>query len=206
MRELITERDASKESSDKFPLVSNEYRIVSCDLTNSKRLFELLLKECEIDPTIPTLFISECVLVYIDPDSSGNIIESIAKTFPFASFVTYEQINPDDAFGEQMMSNLKRRGCELKGIQAHPDLPSQQSRFLSRGWTNVKALDMKQIYYEILSKKDRARIEKLEIFDEFEEFFLIMQHYSFTLATMNNVNEKVTLDPEGDVDELIITE
>jgi tRNA wybutosine-synthesizing protein 4 len=202
LSQYITNRNESKESPEKFPLVSDGYRILSCDLTDSKRLFDLLLNECEIDLNLPTLFISECVLVYVDPESSGNIIEWIAKCFPLASFITYEQINPYDAFGEQMMSNLKRRGCELKGIQAHPDLPSQESRFLSRGWTNVKALDMKRIYYEILSKKDRARIEKLEIFDEFEEFFLIMQHYSFTLATMNTVHEKLTLDPEGDADEL----
>jgi len=172
-------------------------------LTDAARLEKLLLSEtCGLDPKIPTLFMSECVLVYVDPDSSGNLIEWIAKTFTAAAFITYEQINPYDAFGEQMMSNLKRRGCELKGISAHPDLPSQEKRFKSRGWTDVHAVDMKNVYYEILSKKDRARAEKLEIFDEFEEFFLIMQHYSFTLAMMNEITGRISLSPEGDEDEL----
>lgn len=200
---LIWNRNPGAESDDAFPLVSDGYCVISCDLTDTSRLEKLLLSPtCGLDPTLPTLFLSECVLVYIDPEASGNLIEWIAKSFRLAAFVTYEQINPYDAFGEQMMSNLKRRGCELKGISAHPDLPSQERRFLSRGWTDVHAVDMKTVYYELLSKKDRARAEKLEIFDEFEEFFLIMQHYSFTLATMNDVKDKISLVPEGDLDEL----
>ena len=199
---LLINRNEQQESPEACTLVADGYRVVSCDLTDTKRVEELLIELCGLDPTLPTLFLSECVLVYIEPESSGKLIHWIADTFSLAAFVTYEQINPDDPFGEQMMSNLKRRGCELKGIRAHPDLPSQEERFLSRGWTSVHAVDMKNVYYELLSKKDRARVEKLEIFDEFEEFFLIMQHYSFTLATMNDVKDKVKLDPEGDTDEL----
>ena len=203
MNVLLTNRNENLENKE-VPLYSENYRIISCDLTNSTRLSELLLGKCEINPMLPTLFLSECVLVYIDPESSGDIIAWVAKLFPFGHFLTYEQINPNDPFGEQMMSNLRRRGCELKGIQAHPDLPSQEKRFLSRGWKLVKTLDMKTFYYEILSKKDRARAEKLEIFDEFEEFFLIMQHYALTLASMNVDIRMLDLKSEGDEDELAV--
>ena len=37
-------------------------------------------------------------------------------------------INPFDTFGEQMLSNLSERGCDLYGIEACPSLETQISR------------------------------------------------------------------------------
>lgn len=178
---LLQPRDSLKESEE-VRIHTPEYRVVTCDLADASQVERVLAEH--LDPSLPTMFLSECVLVYVDPEASGQVIELVANKFPQAHFLTYEQINPYDPFGAQMMANLKRRGCELKGISAHPDLPSQERRFLSRGWTTVSAMDMKSLYYQVLAQSDRERIEKLEIFDEFEEFFLIMQHYSITLAKM----------------------
>ena len=41
---------------------------------------------------------------------------------------------------------------------------------------------MKTVFYELLPKSELRRIERIEIFDEFEEFHLMMQHYALTLA------------------------
>ena len=57
---------------------------------------------------MPTLFISECVLVYMPGEDSGRVIEWAASIFTGgAVFMTYEQIRPDDAFGRTMMANLE---------------------------------------------------------------------------------------------------
>lgn len=179
LNKLTSARDECKEDEHVL-FYTNEYRVLACDLTDLELFTKLMTNH--VDFTKPTLFVSECVLVYVDPEASGRLIEYVAKSFACPAFVTYEQILPHDAFGEQMMTNLKRRGCELKGIAAHPDIPSQEKRFLSRGWDRVQAVDMRTVYYNVVSKTDRLRAEKLEIFDEFEEFFLIMQHYAMTLA------------------------
>lgn len=133
--------------------------------------------------------------MYVEPESSAQVMSTISRLFPTSFLVTYEQINPHDAFGQQMVRNLKSRGCALVGLEAHPDLESQERRFAQNGFPKVETRDMKTVYYEVLSPRERARVEKLELFDEFEEFFLIMQHYAFTLgATVEAVG--MDLSPE----------
>ncbi|GAV90129.1 hypothetical protein CFOL_v3_33538 [Cephalotus follicularis] len=56
---------------------------------------------------MPTFIIAECVLIYLDPDSSRAIVGWASKKFATAIFFLYEQIYPYDAFGEQMIKNLE---------------------------------------------------------------------------------------------------
>ncbi len=55
------------------------------------------------------MFLSECVLVYLEPEESGGVIAWAAANFKEAIFLTYEQIHPHDAFGEVMMEHLRVR-------------------------------------------------------------------------------------------------
>jgi tRNA wybutosine-synthesizing protein 4 len=157
------------------------YRLIECDLTDLSTFTNRLIKT-GIDPSLPTLFVSECVLVYVTPQASGELIAWAGNTFSKSAFCTYEQILPDDAFGSMMIRNLKSRGIELVGIHGHPTLLSQIERFKNRSWKRVEAFDMLNVYHKLLSPTELKRIEKLEIFDEFEEFHLMMAHYAFTLA------------------------
>jgi tRNA wybutosine-synthesizing protein 4 len=52
------------------------------------------------------LWISECVLIYLETDKSDAIIKWCAE-FVNSSFWLYEQINPDDPFGRMMVDNLQ---------------------------------------------------------------------------------------------------
>jgi len=166
-------------------LDSAGYKVFPMDLTQDVSAIErALVQNCGVDLALPTLFVSECVLVYVDPVYSARLIEW-AGALPKAAFVTYEQILPDDMFGKTMLHNLKSRGLELKGIVAHPTLEAQTERFKSRGWAHVDAMDLKHVYYSLLPAADRARVERLEIFDEFEEFHLMMTHYSLCVAFQN---------------------
>lgn len=42
--------------------------------------------------SLPTFIIAECVLIYIDPDSSRAIVGWASKTFSTAVFFLYEQV------------------------------------------------------------------------------------------------------------------
>lgn len=66
-----------------------------------------------LDKSLPTLFLSECVLIYLDTEVGDSIVCK-ASSFPLASFVTYEQIMPDDPFGKTMLSNLKVARRDLR--------------------------------------------------------------------------------------------
>lgn len=41
---------------------------------------------------LPTLLLSECVLVYMTPSQSSNLIHWAAETFHTAMFISYEQV------------------------------------------------------------------------------------------------------------------
>ena len=72
-----------------------------------------------IDPSLPTLIISECCLVYLSPAAADAVTYYFTKHFFQPStplgMVLYEPINPDDAFGRLwcQISRLEELFCRL---------------------------------------------------------------------------------------------
>ena len=63
---------------------------------------------------------------------------------------------------------------------------------------------MNQVYYQYLDSKDVSRIQRLELFDELEEWHLIQGHYCIAVAIndMDDVvdnNNNVSYDDEGNL-------
>ena len=50
------------------------------------------------------------------------------------------------------------------------------------GMTFAECYNMSDVYTKKLDHKERLRIEKLEIFDEFEEWELLQKHYCLCLG------------------------
>eukprot|EP00759_Apiculatamorpha_spiralis_P005001 PhF_6_TR12992/c0_g1_i1/m.20553 len=79
---------------------------IGCDITQVQETFESILRIPNISKDVPTLFICECVLVYLDPAHSDALITTAHQTFPNSCFVTYDAIRGDDAFGTRMCESL----------------------------------------------------------------------------------------------------
>ncbi|KAM9715833.1 leucine carboxyl methyltransferase 1 isoform 2-T2 [Menidia menidia] len=136
---------------------------------------------------LPTLLLSECVMVYMTPLQSSNLAHWAAETFHTAMFINYEQVNMGDRFGQVMIENLQRRQCTLAGVESCQSLDSQKERFLRTGWEHADALDMITVY-SMLPQDDVARIESLEFLDERELLQQLLQHYSICWATKDKLN------------------
>ncbi len=52
----------------------------------------------------------------------------------------------------------------------------------SNAWSSASCTDMDTIYKAHLDPADKKRIEALEMFDEFEEWVMIQEHYCITVA------------------------
>jgi tRNA wybutosine-synthesizing protein 4 len=50
------------------------------------------------------------------------------------------------------------------------------------GMTDAECYSMSVVYSSKLDAGERLRIEKLEIFDEFEEWYLLQSHYCLCLG------------------------
>ncbi len=123
-------------------------------------------------------------------------MKTLSELFENLSFLIYEMTNPTDPFGKMMVTNIEvlnknqynqQRGCKLLGLKECKSLEDQRKRLEDIGMTSVEAFTMLDVYNKYVDVEERKRIEKLEIFDEFEQWNLIQSHYCLCLGTKFNV-------------------
>lgn len=163
-------------------------KLVGCDLRDTDTLKRLLQdSNISFSPVSPTLFITECVLVYMSSEHSSALIslfseDLLAPSTP-ALWISYDMVHPEDTYGKMMLKNLRRAGFLLPGFESCPNPEAQCQRFLSHStWTEAHSQDMLFIYRNILDEEDKERINHLEIMDEVEEWNMLMEHYTLTIA------------------------
>ncbi|KAJ3214729.1 Leucine carboxyl methyltransferase 1 [Dinochytrium kinnereticum] len=177
-----------------------EYSLLSGDLRQWESSLVPKLESVGFSKSAPTLYLSECVLVYMEEEFINTILSWCARTTVASFFITYEQIRPDDAFGKTMIENLKvlqtvkswkflttlkLRNISLPGLESCPSLESHVARFEANGWTNEggsTAVTMSDAYDIYLGPEEKARVAKLEIFDEVEEWRMMGDHYCMSWA------------------------
>ncbi len=193
-----------QQQQPRLGLVSSHYALLCADVGAAPSELERLLASLPgFSFERPTLLVSECVLCYVAPERSEALLRwSVGAFKAGVAVATYEQVLPGDAFGRTMVEHFARRGCPLLSISRYPDLASQRARLAQAGFSRVEVVDMNDVYYQCLDERERARVEQLEIFDEFEEFHLMQAHYCIAVG-VSDVNEghlsRVRLEPEGGV-------
>ncbi|CEG39655.1 leucine carboxyl [Plasmopara halstedii] len=158
------------------------YHLLPCDLRDLDAT-TAKMEMAGIDHSVPTLFVSECVLIYMEAKFSTQFVVWARSFFDDVSFALYEQILPNDAFGKVMMANIDARGCNLLSIYDYPTIEAQITRFTSNKYEVAQCWDMNKVYYHYLDPSERVRRERLEIFDELEEFHMLQAHYCVVVAS-----------------------
>lgn len=72
-------------------LHAGNYHVVGVDLRNLVEV-QQKLAQSEISFELPTVFIAECVLVYIETSLVKQLLTWIVSAFPTAFFINYEQV------------------------------------------------------------------------------------------------------------------
>lgn len=159
------------------------HTFISQDLRNAQAV-SANLTESGFDPTLPTLVLSECVLVYMGKDATLALATELGQIMQSdALWLTYDMITPNDVYGKNMIRNLQNVGFEIPGLKDFPTLEDQKDRFLLTGWSDSHSCNMRFYYDKLLPQESKERISKLEILDEVEEWNMLMEHYSLTIAT-----------------------
>ncbi|XP_048576102.1 leucine carboxyl methyltransferase 1 isoform X2 [Nematostella vectensis] len=178
LKEVFTAEDNL--TIDPNEVHSKSYHLIASDLRDLSAL-DTKFTEIGLDRDLPTLFLVECVFVYMKPEHSAALIDWTGRNFNTAIFINFEQVNMQDRFGQVMIENLKCRECTLVGALACPDIESQKQRYLSHGWQDARAFTMAEVYKN-LPRDDVMRIEKLEFLDEVDLLLQLLSHYCISWA------------------------
>ena len=184
------------------------------DMRNTKLLEAFLKAIPEFSESCPTFLLSEVVLTYMAVNSCNGLIQWISEVLQNCVLCAYEQINPFDGFGQVMCSHFKKLGSPLKCILRYPTEKDQITRYkqavsfnflsnlsfvystystnYSKGFTNCYTVKASDFYRDIIQDKEKARIEKLELFDEYEAWHLKCTHYTLLSAVKGEFCDRIT--------------
>ncbi len=191
------ERDGSELRS------TSGYNLVSADLRDAEEIKEILT-EARVDWQLPTLFVTEVALSYLngekcekalrlcatfdgDSSSSNNGSKNRNKVVANRAIVSYEAMRLNDEFGRRMCRNVReQRGTPFLALEeengSRVDCASVEAMFLRCGFDSAKCRKMTECQDVLLSREEIYRAERLEMLDEREEFNLIQSHYGVSIA------------------------
>lgn len=175
-------------------IVTNRYKMVPADFNNLDGV-NSLISSYKLSREQPTLFLSECALVYLDVEKSNDVIQ-FASTMSNAPscFVYWEQARTDDKFGKLLLQRFKDLGSELFVSTSYPTIESQMRRYKDLGWKEVSIMDMNTFYNSLISDDEKKRIKKLECLDEVEEMVMVCSHFVIGVCATQPERCKILFD------------
>jgi tRNA wybutosine-synthesizing protein 4 len=104
-----------------------------------------------------------------------------------ARFCLIEQVLPDgpeNPFADTMLRHFDKLSTPLRCVHKYPLIKDQQQRFRDAGWPLAIAHDLWKLWRipEFLTANQRAALNTIEPFDEWEEFALFASHYFLLFA------------------------
>lgn len=159
----------------------NRLVLLACDLNDSAKFKRDLLAHPAFDPSKPTLFVAECLLMYLSREAGDALISVAAEAITAAavpvSFVAFDPVVSDDPFSHVMLQNLEARGVYESNLCS---VEAFQERF-KRHFSQVRCLKMLQLEGELDAEQERLLRQKAGL-DEYEEWTLMANHYCFLSA------------------------
>lgn len=172
---IFIEHDWSESSS--LSLVAHDLRDDHCQLLR-------LLSAAGFTQEQPTLFIMECVQMYLPEASSRVLLKGLVEIAPNSCLALYEPILGNDSFGRVMESNLMTAGVvdEETCLAKTRTLKQLTVKLSEAGFVRWTGCDMWSAYETVVSPEIRAKANACEFLDELEEWILIMRHYCLLVA------------------------
>lgn len=97
-----------------------------------------------------------------------------------------------------MMNHFHKLQAPLHSIHKYPSLRMQEDRFTSKGWLSASARSLWEVWNDnsFLSASQRMDLDKVEPFDEWEEFALFASHYFLLTASTSDKEGRETTKVE----------
>jgi tRNA wybutosine-synthesizing protein 4 len=91
---------------------------------------------------------------------------------------------PNHPFAQKMLKHFENLQTPLQSVRHYQDLASQESRFLSAGWSSAYAHSLWDLWNDstFIAPPQKAALSAIEPFDEWEDFALFASHYFLLIA------------------------
>ncbi|OQO09589.1 hypothetical protein B0A48_04991 [Cryoendolithus antarcticus] len=187
---------------------STNYAAIGCDLRNLDLLTLVLQNHLQIeDCSVAILFVAEVSVAYMTRDASQAVLEWAAR-YSDVRFCLLEQHLPDGAdhpFAQTMLRHFEKLHTPLHAIGTMDEM---KQRFMNAGWL-ARKVDIKPLWDlwsdpDFLTADQRRALDKIEPFDEWEEFALFGSHYFLLVArktdedpsdVQSDLSSRPTADP-----------
>ncbi|KAJ4153285.1 hypothetical protein LMH87_009780 [Akanthomyces muscarius] len=172
--------EVSKSDKDLVLLKSEKYCQIGCDLRELEALRQVLDTLVDLS-NCPVLFVAEVSVTYMDTESADNLLKW-ASSVGKAEFCLLEQLLPygrSHPFAQTMLKHFDKLKTPPRSVGHYPTVGDQCERFKSRGWSSVRIWDLWDAWCcgEFVNAQQRASLDDVEPFDEWEEFILFARHY-----------------------------
>ncbi|KAK3109236.1 tRNA methyltransferase ppm2, partial [Teratosphaeriaceae sp. CCFEE 6253] len=177
----------TKTNADAGLLASSDpYVAVGCDLYNVESLRHILQDHLRIeDSSVAVLFVSEVSTAYMEKEAAQRVLEW-AASLSDVRFCLLEQHLPDGPnhpFAETMLAHFEKLRTPVTAVGTMPEM---KHRFAEAGWPDA-GIDIRSLWElwsdpTFLTAEQRRSLDKVEAFDEWEEFALFASHYFLLLA------------------------
>lgn len=190
-------------TSGSILLASQTYVALGCDLSQLSSLESALRELNVLGEDCDLLFVAEVSLTYMGTEAADRVIEWASTICQGHSrFALLEQIIPQGEthpFARTMISHFNRLATPLKSISTYQTAQAQAERFSNKGWKSVHSRDLYEFWRNEVPTQEKIKVESVEPFDEWEEFFLFCQHYVLLVADSENleVSSHVVKSPES---------
>lgn len=165
---------------------ADKYLAVGCDLRQLDKLEAVLRKEFNLDgSSVAILFTAEVSVAYMTLEAADAVLKWSTR-FNDVRFCLLEQHLPDGRdhpFAVTMLKHFDKLRTPLYAIGTKDQM---YNRFATAGYPdagiNIKSLWELWADEEFLTQEQREALDKIEPFDEWEEFALFGSHYFLMVA------------------------
>lgn len=184
----------------------SRYLQLGCDLRNLNSLENILASTVNIQESL-ILLVAEVSITYMDVEAADALIRwtgTLPQGEPFlsptqfptnnlsAKFCLLEQLLPEGInhpFANTMMAHFDKLQTPLKAVQKYPTTTDQCERFKNLGWPIVSVCNLWELWgsSDFASISERKELDKIEPFEEWEEFALFGCHYFLLVADTTSI-------------------
>ncbi|RWS31206.1 leucine carboxyl methyltransferase 2-like protein [Leptotrombidium deliense] len=182
----FTNLSKNDEQNTRIVLKTDKYCLIAGDLRHPKPICQLIADNQLIShKNIQSVgILNECSLCYIDEHFSNSLLRDLLdqlRNFN-VTFMSYEMLNSEyenDSFTNVMVSHFESIGSPLKTLLNRSEIEERMKKI---GFKSIIIYDMLTFWQLFISEEEKRRIDKIEPFDEYEEFDLLCSNYCLTIA------------------------